>query len=532
MNVTAPSSILKPYPQIAAARRQRVLLWVGIPAVALFCLFYGFAFALLAPFVVLPFSIPILFLAGLAIWALPDLGRAPDRWIEALFFAFFISLVNWPNYLAVGIPGLPWITMLRLTGIPLVCLLLISASISTDFRSRMGKVLNALPLIWKLLVLFVAIQFLSIGLSSNPAGSLQRFVVVQISWTAIFFASAYLFVKPGLVERWSFILWLSAIFVSLIGLWELSLGHVPWAGHIPSFLKIEDEAVTRMLAGGFRSATGAYRISSTFSTPLGLAEYIAFAMPFAIHFVMGDYRWFTKIAAATSIPFMVFVVISTDSRLGIAGCLLACLLYSAYWAALRWKTRKESLFGPAIVIAYPAIFGMAIAATFLVGRLRNSVWGNGAQQDSTNARIEQWNLGIPKIIRNPFGYGIGQGGLTLDYHLPSGLITIDSHYLAMVLEYGPMGFILYFAVFILAIAAACYYGLLSSTRDREYAFLVPIAIALTNFMVIKSVFSQQDNHPLVYMMLGMVVALVHRIKNDSTIAAAVIPPTNAARRAG
>jgi hypothetical protein len=38
----------------------------------------------------------------------------------------------------------------------------------------------------------------------------------------------------------------------------------------------------------------------------------------------------------------------------------------------------------------------------------------------------------------------------------------------------------------------------------------PLAIALTNFLVIKSVFSQQDNHPVVYMMLGAVVALCNR----------------------
>jgi hypothetical protein len=39
-----------------------------------------------------------------------------------------------------------------------------------------------------------------------------------------------------------------------------------------------------------------------------------------------------------------------------------------------------------------------------------------------------------------------------------------------------------------------------------------------NFFVIKSVFSQQDNHPLVFMMLGMVVALVWRIQQQRPVA--------------
>ena len=47
-------------------------------------------------------------------------------------------------------------------------------------------------------------------------------------------------------------------------------------------------------------------------------------------------------------------------------------------------------------------------------------------------------------------------------------------------------------------------------RDRDVAFLAPIAIALINFVAIKAIFSQQDNHPLVFMMLGMAGALIYR----------------------
>jgi len=39
------------------------------------------------------------------------------------------------------------------------------------------------------------------------------------------------------------------------------------------------------------------------------------------------------------------------------------------------------------------------------------------------------------------------------------------------------------------------------------------------------VFSQQDNHPLVFMMLGMVCALVYRIKRD--ISANQVAPARA-----
>ena len=37
-----------------------------------------------------------------------------------------------------------------------------------------------------------------------------------------------------------------------------------------------------------RSAIDLYRVQSTFSTCLGLAEYIALAMPFALYFAVGS----------------------------------------------------------------------------------------------------------------------------------------------------------------------------------------------------------------------------------------------------
>jgi hypothetical protein len=47
--------------------------------------------------------------------------------------------------------------------------------------------------------------------------------------------------------------------------------------------------------------------------------------------------------------------------------------------------------------------------------------------------------------------------------------------------------------------------------ERDTAMLGPIFIALINFFIIKSIFALQDNHPLVFMLLGMVAALAYRV---------------------
>ncbi|WP_309644147.1 hypothetical protein, partial [Phenylobacterium sp.] len=121
---------------------------VAMLALAFFCLVYGFFYALMTPYLFMLFAAPLGVLAMLAIWALPDLRNAPTKTMERFYFAFIVCLVLWPNYLAIALPGLPWITFLRLTGIPMALMLLISISTSKTFRADLSRVLSAAPVAW------------------------------------------------------------------------------------------------------------------------------------------------------------------------------------------------------------------------------------------------------------------------------------------------------------------------------------------------------------------------------------------------
>jgi hypothetical protein len=55
-------------------------------------------------------------------------------------------------------------------------------------------------------------------------------------------------------------------------------------------------------------------------------------------------------------------------------------------------------------------------------------------------------------------------------------------------------------------------ALQSTDSQGDHGFLAPLALSLINFVVIKSVFSEPDNHPLVFMMLGAVSALMARAR--------------------
>lgn len=502
----APPVALAPYHSL---RRDWLKKIIGLSCLMLFCLIYGFFFSVFAPNFFVLFVAPLAVLTLLVIWALPDLNWAPTRQLEWAFYATFIALIVWPNYLAIALPGLPWITLVRLTSTPLVIILLVCISVSAEFRATLNRSLRAIPAIPILLAIFVVIQLYSIGLSKDISGSIQKFIVAQTTWTAAFIAGAYVFLRPGQIKRWAMILWAMAVFVSLIAIWEFRLKHVPWLGHTPSFLKISDEAVGNILAGVMRAGTNLYRAQATFSTPLGLAEYLALTFPFVLHFTTKRFSPRVRAAAMISIPLILYGCYLTNAKLGMIGSLLGIALYVFGVSFQNWRRNKQSLVAASILLSYPLGVALLAAAMLASHRLSVIILGNdGSHAASTAARVLQYTVGWQKFLQWPFGYGIGMGGQTLGFGKDVGVITIDSYYLSVLLEYGIAGFIVYYGLFLIAVFEPARLSLFAMKENEDRSFLLPIGISLAAFIVIKSVFSQQDNHPVVFMMLGALMAIV------------------------
>lgn len=502
----SPPVILPRYVQSALSPRKRRFLFIALGFVAFF---YGFYFALGTTFVLLPLSVPLITMAVVIVWLLPDTGRAPTKLLNQLLLAFFIAMICWPNYLALALPGMPWITAIRLVVTPMAAVFLVCLSVSSNFRKQLLEIIELTPVIWKLLATFVTIQLISIVFSRKPSISTDKFVVAQLYWTLIFFTSCYAFTIPGNARRLASLMWYAALFVALIGLWEWRLQRLPWAGHIPSFLRVDDELLAGLMKGSARAATGLYRVKSVFTTPLGLGEYLAFATPFVLHAILTRQNYAVKLAGVATIVLIFAILLRADTRLGMVGFLLSFLLTLLAWGALRWRENRHNLWAQGLVLLYPVLFSAFIASTFFVRRLAVLVWGSGAQQASTDARKVQFAMGLPKVFKEPWGHGIGQAADTLGYY-SSGTLTIDTYYLSIALEYGVIGFFVFFGMF----AYAIYVGArtLIRCRDSEVQLLAPICLALVNFIVVKSVFSQEANHPLVFGLLGAVVALAYRAR--------------------
>ncbi len=223
-------------------------------------------------------------------------------------------------------------------------------------------------------------MILSVGFSANPGFSFNKLIVGLVNWTGVFFVACYFFSKPGAATRFAYILWAAVVFWIIIGAWEWWNSQVPWANHIPSFLKIEDESVLRVLSGSARSATGMYRVQAKYNTSLSFAEFLSLATPFVLYIAMYARKWWIVIPAALTLPLVFWTIINTDSRLGAVGFLMSFMLMAFVWGVQNWLRDRESIFGPAVTLAYPVLFAAFIAATLFVGRLRNMVWGDGQHQ--------------------------------------------------------------------------------------------------------------------------------------------------------
>lgn len=505
-------AVLAPYRPVRTRREDRKRHRRLLTAIILVGMIYGFLVSIFPVFLYLYLAIPILILTGFVIWALPERDGYPEATIERLFFAFFLSIFLWPNYLAVELPGLPWITMVRLWAAPLFLIFVISLSISPAIRVSIREAFAASPWMLKLMLAFVAIQTLTIPLSNRIATSVNKFLDAQFGWTTIFFVAAIVFMKPGRPRLWAVLYCAMAVFLGLLAVPELRNGQVLWAGDVPSFLAIDDERVQAIMAGGRRFATGIYRLQSTFSTPLNFAEFLGYATPFFLYFLTTVRSPTARVAILAFLPFSFWVIRGTDSRLGVIAFFASVLIYLLLWGLRRWMRKRHDIFAPFIVLTYPLIAGVFFVLTLVWQRLGNMVYGGGPQQASNLARQAQYEAGFAKIAKMPIGNGIGQGAESLGHANLAGVITIDSYYLLIGLEYGVLGFLAYYGLMLVAIWQGIKYGLSARSRDTE--LLIPAATMLIVFVIVKGVLAQDDNHSAVFMVLGMVAALTCLAKRE------------------
>ena len=509
--VAVPPFRSTPAPISSAARRTIFLAFCVFLGV-----FYGFWGSVLPTAFIILLIIPFLFFALIVLWLLPDTRDAPAETLKRLLFVFTAVTFLWPNYLAIVIPGLPWLSMRRIVGIFMVVVFLYSLSTSSKMRREIVTAMNSIPLLWKLIVAFFAVQAIVIPFSVYPVLAYKHWFNSQYAWTTVFFLSIFVFARPGYLSSWAKLICVAALIVSLIAIAEQRNQMVLWANHIPPFFRIEDEAVERILTPTFRS--GQYRSQGIFGVSLALAEYLALSFTLLLHRFAITTSSRERVLLFAAMVAAIAGIAMSRARVGFMGVLVGIALYSFIWGYRRYRESRTDIPGAALTYGYPALAATAFILITSVDALRVRILGGGGSQISNDARQIQFDMAGPVIARSPiFGYGGGRGADALGYTTPGGQVTIDTYILSIVLDYGIVGFVIFYGAMLYAavVVGMKVLALPNVAKDRdgeEIGYLFPLAVMLAQFFVIKTVLSQEENHSILFMIYGAILALFWRLK--------------------
>ncbi|MBV8973230.1 MAG: O-antigen ligase family protein [Sphingomonadaceae bacterium] len=469
---------------------------------------YGFAAVALPPQMVFVLMVPVGVCLLIVLWLMPDRGVFPLKGIERCYGFVLVLTIIWPSYIAVVLPGLPWMTPTRLAMFVLSILFLYSVSTSSLLRHHLATCIRLSRPLWVCFLLWQASLFVSIPFSHDIGLTVKIVLNDLLRFTEMLFLGCLIFSRRGVATRSIAIILFLAVLCGIDGFVENHLEMPPWANHIPSFLRIDDATLANVLGSQARSADGLYRVRGPFSVSLLFAEFLALCMPFVIHWFLTGRSLLLRLAMVPLGVFLIATILITHSRLGLVGTLVAIGTYVPLWGFRQWRAKTTSIIGPAMLIGAP------LAAIGLVGLILSShtlttkVFGGGAQQASTEARAEQVRLAVPKILSNPIGHGRGTSGTVIGFVNPAGYITVDNHYLTTLVDIGVLGAIGFYGVF----AAGGVMGsrVYLKTKDRENELAGPLASVCAVFLVTKLVLSEENNHSLALLLLAMLLALVAR----------------------
>ena len=503
----APQLVLPLYTQSPAqpslTRRIAVVFGQAAAAAA-----YGVAAVALPPQLLFLLILPVAVCLLAALWLMPDRGVFPLHGIRRTFAVFFVLLLVWPSYIAIVLPGLPWLTPTRMLLFIVSFLFLYSVSTSAQLRRHLVVVARSSPLAWAAFLLWQGSMFITVPFSHTLAATLKILIDDELRLTVVFFVGCILFARRGQPTRTIVWLLVLAVICSLDGFVENKLEYPPWANHIPSFMRVDDAMLANVLGRQARSADGLYRVRGPYGNSLIFAEFLALCMPFVLHWVLTARTLLLRAAAAVAGLLIFVAIVITQSRLGLIGTIIAVAAYVPLWAYRQWRADRTSIIGPTILFGAPLVALAMIGVVLSSHTLRTRVLGGGAQQASTEARNEQVRLAIPKVLHNPIGHGLGQSGYVLGFVNLAGQLTVDNHYVTTLLDLGVLGALGFYGMF--AVGGWIGIKLYLSTGDRETELAGAVSVALAVFLVVKSVLSEVNNHTLVFLLLGMVVALSAR----------------------
>jgi hypothetical protein len=472
---------------------------------------------------ILPLLIGLLVIILAIVALMPRPLTLSDRTSWVLLIAFVALFCLYPSYVPIRLPGLPWISPIRVCAalflFAWLYLLLQSRVVMEALRARM----RANRVIFIAFGIFWLSQVMSLPTAIDVDQALTRFSLFQLYWTFPFLAVITLLTSPERIRTLVILLILCAGIQSVLGFIEGYRERSLWATILPAGFGSDNEFLQRALQGTFRF--DAYRVQNSFSVSLLYAEFLVLVLPFAVVMAIeGRGRWTRLVSGLIALAILPAQYLS-GSRLGMVGILTVAGILASLFVIRLWLRNRRSLLVATLVVLVP-VGAIATAGVFAASpRLQTYVLGGGQHEASNEGRREQIRAGIPLSMNRPvLGYGIGLGAEALGFRNLAGILTIDTYVMGVILEIGYPGSIAYLVLILagIVLGGRLYLGAQSEAGRMGAA----MAASLAAFLPIKFVLSQTDNHMLVFLFLGMLVQ-ARRLDQQAGEAASATEPAPA-----
>lgn len=497
--------------------RSKIVLYVSF---IVLCSTVGIVYGLYLPLV--PMStvkmmlLPILILGLIGIWMMPEKEKFLENKLRAGLYTFLAFWCVWPPYLSlIKLPGDPWMSPQRILIYILLIISFLMFSVSRDAKTKLHDNYRNNKVIFLATLIFMFTSLISVFFSNDLNISITAFVKDMLFNFLVFFIAATIISHEKYLKMIFLICIFSALILGLMGIYENTLNQTIWSFHLPMSLFANTEDVQKILTPKFRF--GDYRVKGSSLTSLEYAELLSYVLPMCLYYLLENKNKFFKIFILLLIFIMIYAIIVSRSRLGLVGALISLSSYSLLISIRNWHIYRHSLVGAAMMTLYPAglaVMGILIA---LSTTLTNMIFGSSSSGhiDSTQARFDQWSMGLSLIAERPiFGYGLNMGASTLNYRTPGGTLTIDSFILSITLETGIIGGLAFILLFIAGSFKAAKVYILSGEKSQFTRMAGAVASILLTFLIIKGVLSQRYNHVLLFMLLGIVTS--YRIHKNKT----------------
>jgi hypothetical protein len=446
----------------------------------------------------------------LVIWLLPDVNK-PDKPPFYKLLSAYIVLMLWPNYVAVVLPGLPWLTPPRIALAIMLAVMLVHFPQNGDTRRQVLDLLQWDRLSFRMYATYLCIGLLLVPFSRGPTTSLTFLLLQEVLALAPMLLAACVFAtRPGMVGRTFNIVTLVGAATMVIAVVENQFQFPPWANYIPSFMRIDPETLEIVLSPQARSTDGRYRIRSIFMVVLYYTQYLNLLLPLFIYAIWRS-KGRSAIAAWLLVPLILHTIWFVNARSAFIGLftssfgILAMVLARNMFFRKSGDPFKRNLLIVGLMIAFVLLAG-ALAGSH---RLQMYTFGGGQHAASDDSRDLQWSNTWSHLKSNPVGVGpgnslwyVGVPNFRTDYPV------IDSLWINFLVDYGIIGFLAYFGFFVRLGWIGIRTFLNADGEEEEFAGI--LAISLLNYVLVAYVISQTDSGYIALMFAVGIVTLARQ----------------------